>query len=108
MTSLKNHVTRYYTICNSMGSLIYDEYLKVFDSALVEMEYERKFNTISDFNQEERNTLEIVMKHYPMSTRGISTQVISAYDHHEFYLQGPLGAGFDYSGRNFKGTNLVF
>lgn len=108
VTSMTNHVTRYYTICNSMGSLIYDEYLKALDAALEGKQYERKYERISDFNKEDSETLELVMKHYSMSSRGISTQAISAYHFHEFYLQGPLGAGFDYTSQNLQGTNLIF
>ncbi|CAI2386100.1 unnamed protein product [Moneuplotes crassus] len=108
ITSLKNHVTRYYTICNCMGSLIYDEYIRSLDAAIESRSYQRKFSTISDFNTKETDTLELVLKNYPMSTKGISPQVFNATYQEQFYLQGPMGAGFDYTEENLQGTNVVF
>lgn len=34
LTSLQNYVSRYYTLCNCMGSLIHDEYHKMLDAVL--------------------------------------------------------------------------
>uniref|UniRef100_A0A7S3KIP2 Cytochrome b5 heme-binding domain-containing protein n=1 Tax=Euplotes crassus TaxID=5936 RepID=A0A7S3KIP2_EUPCR len=108
ITSMKNDVTRYYTICNSMGSQIFEEYMKSFGAAIEETEYQRRFEGIADFNKEEKDILELVIKHYPKSDSGISKQVFNASHHEEFYIEGPISVDFGYTEENLEGANIIF
>ena len=108
VTSLQNFVSRYYTICNCMGSLLYDEYLKVMNAALSNQRYVRSYSSYEELNQKSNDCLELVIKHYPQSQTGISTQVHNAEVGDKFYIHGPVGRGLELNINNSLGLNIIF
>ena len=107
ITSTKNQISRYYTICNSLNSNVYDQYMDAFNYALTGKEFERKYNTIEEVSQEMDCPIEIFMKFYLKSKTGITSQVKDATEFDQFLLTGPVGKGLDMRKNNIVGTNVI-
>lgn len=108
VTSLQNHVSRYYTISNCMGKNIYQEYLRVFQAALNSTDYKRKYNSVEEYKSQEDNQLELVMKFYEESKNGISRQVFNSVPADQYFIHGPIGTGFGFETNKATGLNIIF
>ena len=108
MTSLQNNTSRYYTLCNCMGSLIYEEHQKAFSAAVEETEYVRAHDSFSEFNKKVNGCLELVVKLYPESNNGVSTQMWNAANSDQFYIHGPVGKGLNIDKYNSNGLHIIF
>ena len=62
INSQYNNISRYYTICHWLWSGIYDEYIKAMTSVVEGDKYNRKYDTIVDFQNQSSDSLELVMK----------------------------------------------
>ena len=101
VTSLKNNVSRYYTICQCMWTGMY-QYLLALESANNDKGFTRKYQSIHDYNQQLSNDLQIVAKVYPQSSKGLSKQLFDAKNDDKFYVTGPFGKGI----KTKSGTNM--
>ena len=108
LSSLQNHVCRYYTLCNCMSSKFYKQYLDAFKNILqgdVEgykpLEYQQVLAEKDDY-------MEIVIKHYHQTKKGISTQLTYASAGDQFYVNAPVGKGHDIDFNSLKGTYMLF
>lgn len=108
VTSLQNHISRYYTICNCMSSNFLNEYMTAFSCAMNQGTYSRKYQTFDEAASLADSYLELVMKHYPQSQFGISNQVFSSVGTDYFYIHGPIGKGLEIDRFNSSGINLIF
>jgi NAD(P)H-flavin reductase len=108
VTSLQNHISRYYTLCNCIGSLIYEEYKNSFSAAVKESEYKRTYNSLSEFNKKTEETLEIITKIYPQTDKGISKQLNNAQEQDRFFIHGPIGRGLQIDKYNSNGLHIIF
>ncbi|CAI2386298.1 unnamed protein product [Moneuplotes crassus] len=108
LTSLQNHTSRYYTICNCMSTAIYDEYLTVINATLREEEYSRKYSSIEDYAEVTEDNIELIMKLYPESKDGITRQIFNSVPSDRYYIHGPVGNGLRLDRWNSKGSNLIF
>jgi NAD(P)H-flavin reductase len=97
ISSLKNQVSRYYTICNSMNSEAYEIYLAAFGGKQVN-------GTIPETS----NQLQLTMKFYPQSKNGITKQLMDSDDSQMFLINGPFGKGLDFSPESICGKNIIF
>ena len=106
MTSLQNYKNRYYTICNCMSSLFYPEY-----QAMVEgingSGYQRRFNSISDLDNEKNDELELVIKYYHQAKTGISKQLYNFTETQKFFVYGQVGKGLEITPKS-TGRHLFF
>mmetsp|Transcript_29997 Transcript_29997/g.26568 ORF Transcript_29997/g.26568 Transcript_29997/m.26568 type:complete len:209 (-) Transcript_29997:135-761(-) len=91
-----------------MGSLIYEEYLTAFETALDEFEYNRKYETLKEYRSKSDDTLEVIIKFYHESKDGISRQTFHSKKGDKFYIHGPVGPGIDLHFMNSKGLNIIF
>jgi NAD(P)H-flavin reductase len=98
ISSLKNHVSRYYTICNSLNSEAYEFYLAAFGGN----------NEVTDTIPETSNELQLTMKFYPQSKNGITKQLMDSDDNQMFLINGPFGKGLDFSAESICGNNIIF
>ena len=107
VVSRKNRVARYYTICQSFHSKIYQQYLDTFDNILTGKEFKRKFETIEQISNETSNSIEVFMKFYKQSKNGITKQISEATKDDKFTISGVFGKGFNLEKHNIVGTNLI-
>ena len=76
MQSQTNFVARNYTICNAMNSKLYELHKGLIIAATEEEQIKEPI-TLQDINREAH--VELVMKHYPQTSTGISKQVQTSY-----------------------------
>ena len=108
VNSMQNQVCRYYTICNSMHTKVFPQYISCFDSVLEGKEISREFESFRDICDAWDDKLELVMKFYRQSKNGITKQLLSDNKEDRFFISGPLSRGYDLTKSNMKGTTLIF
>ena len=108
ISSLQNHVCRYYTLCNCMSTKFYDHYLNAFKNILYgdaeaykPMEYEQILNERDDY-------MEIIIKYYRQTKKGLSAQLTFAAADDQFFVNAPVGKGHDVDFNSLKGTYILF
>ena len=72
---MRNQAARYYTICQSFHSKVYNLYLAAFDNVLTGKGFTRKFETIEQISNESSSSIEVFMKFYTKSKNGITKQI---------------------------------
>lgn len=118
VSSLQNKVLRYYTICNCLNSSVYDKYIHIFDCIIKSEDNKRGFSQEKDTSikseidkievPEYADNLELVIKFYPQSKRGITKQLLDATKDDQFFITGPVSKGFDLNEKSIVGTTLIF
>lgn len=108
LTSLQNHVNRYYTICNCMGSLMYDEYKNAFAAAIYGAEFIRTYKSFEEFSKKSDDCLEFVIKFYEQTQTGISRQAHYPISGDQYFIHGPVGRGLEIDKHNSGGVNIIF
>ena len=91
-----------------MGTLIYDEYIKAINCTLNDEKYTRKFQNLEEYRTTTDDTLQVIIKYYPQSKTGISSQVFNSVEGDEYYIHGPVGNGIGLDQWNSEGVNLFF
>ena len=107
MVSMKNQVARYYTICQTFHSKIYQQYLDAFDNVLTGKEFKRKFETIEQISNESTSSIELFMKFYHQSKTGITKQISKAVEEDRFVVSGVFEKGINFEKDRIVGTNLI-
>ncbi|CAI2387249.1 unnamed protein product [Moneuplotes crassus] len=105
ITSLKDQLCRYYTICDCMRDEVYQRYCKIFTAVSEGSPIEDTDTNIQDLFDD---SLEFVVKKYPKAKTGMSVRLSNASDLDKFYVNGPLGKPFDFSPENSEGINVIF
>ena len=105
--STQNKVARYYTICQTFHSKIYQQYLDAFDSILTRKEFTRNFETIEQISNETSDSIELFMKFYKQSKKGITKQISEATKDDKFIISGVFGKGLNLEKNNTVGLNLI-
>lgn len=77
-------------------------------SSVIGSSYARTYKSYSDFNSKANDCLEIVVKHYPQSLTGMSTQVHNSIPGDQFYIHGTVGKGLQLNSKNSDGLNIIF
>lgn len=108
INSLQNQVCRYYTICNAMHTKVHRQYLSAFNAILDGGSVERDYKSIQDINNAWDDYLELVLKLYPQSKKGITKQLLQDRETDQFFISGPLSRGYDLSSENMAGQNVLF
>ena len=107
VVSNKNQVARYYTVCQTLHSEIYKQYLDAVDSVLTGSEFKRKYETIEQIWNETSNSIELFMKFYMQSKNGITKQISRASENNQFIVSGIFGKGINFDNYNINGSNLI-
>ena len=68
----------------------------------------RKFSSIKDVEKLKDSCLELVIKHYPQSSSGISHQVHVSSGADQFFIHGPIGKGLEIDRFNSNGIHAIF
>jgi hypothetical protein len=108
INSLQNNVTRYYTICNAMHTKVYPQYLSVFDSILEGIKSDLSYKSFDEMDEAYDDYLELVIKLYPQSKKGITKQLFNERDTDQFFISGPLSRGYHLNKDNMTGTTVIF
>ncbi|CAI2385131.1 unnamed protein product [Moneuplotes crassus] len=98
-------VSRYYTICNVMNSEIYPVYINAIDKILGnQTEGEVTLDNVEEISQ----NLQLVIKFYDQSKKGLTRLLANVQDRDEFIISKPLGKGLDLRPEAISGTNVLF
>jgi len=91
-----------------MHTKVYPQYLSCFNSILEGSEIDYVYPTFADINEAFDDYLELVIKFYPQSKKGITKQLLNDRETDQFFISGPLSRGYDLSKDNMAGTNIIF
>lgn len=89
-----------------MSSLFYPEY-KAMVEGINGSGYQRRFNSISDVENEKDDELELVIKYYHQAKTGISKQLYNFTAEQKFFIWGQVGKGLEVT-KESKGRHLFF
>jgi cytochrome b involved in lipid metabolism len=98
VVSMKNYVSRYYTICHCMWSDIYQEYISAMKAALNHGIYNRKYGSLEEYQEMASGKFEFIMKYYPDTDEGLSYQIKKSRPESEYYISGPIDQGIKING----------
>jgi len=107
VNSIQNQVCRYYTICNCMNTKFYDTYIDAFDSILNGTPRNLKSLNFENILDETSDEIELIMKYYPQTRKGISRQLVNATNDDYFYINAPVNKGLDFGGDVPVGTIII-
>lgn len=95
LVRLSNNKTWYYTICTSMGHLLYPQYIHLHKALAKGETFDPEISTIHELSQGASDQVELIVKYYAHAKYGISWKLWEFKPDEKYFIKGSVGKGLN-------------